>query len=166
MLVANKISKKNSEPVEKIATFLWDIWFFMNKKIWEAKHITPVVILDFSLKQMVEWQDAMKRKMILNSALHRSAVDRNIEWKVPELDWPKFNVDSLLYIGGTSFTLGMVIRYELGRFVKGKNLRIHGSTTVMEAEVRRVKEAICWIEELALHHIIIESDSSLILNSV
>lgn len=82
----------------------------------------------------------MKRKVILNSALPSPALDRNIKWKAPEKDWPKLNANASLYSGGTSFTIGMVIRDELGRFVKGKNLSIHESATVMEAEATGVKE--------------------------
>lgn len=55
----NKIGEEPHYTILKIATVLWGIWFVRNKKLWENKSITPDVIVDLSLKQVLDWQIAM-----------------------------------------------------------------------------------------------------------
>lgn len=78
----------------------------------------------------------------------------------------KLNVNASILDGGSLFTLGMVVRDYQGRFIKGKNMTVIGMTTMMEAEVRGVHEGIYLNEEMGLQHIIIKSDSELVVHGV
>ncbi|XP_074348373.1 uncharacterized protein LOC141687107 [Apium graveolens] len=61
--------------------------------------------------------------------------------------------------GELSYSVGMILRNEVGQFIQGKNMRFQGQVTVLEVEARGVEESIRWIEELGLHNVEIESDS-------
>lgn len=108
----------------------------------------------------------MKRKRDMNHVSSRPAMNNKIMWQPPYHSFLKLNVDDCLYIGGESFALGMVVRDEKGCFVTGKNMRVQGTITVMEAKARSVQEAISWIEEMGLHHVPVECDSELVVNAV
>ena len=69
-------------------------------------------------------------------------------------------------MGEDSFAVGMVLRNEHGEFVMGKNLRMAGQVTVMEAEAHGVYEALRWVDDLRLHQVVIESDSSLVVQAL
>lgn len=57
------------------------------------------------------------------------------------------------------FSLGMVVRDDKGKFIKGKNMKIYGSAFVIETEARGVQEAIRWIEDIGIRNVTIECDS-------
>ena len=48
-------------------------------------------------------------------------------------------------MGECMFSLGMVVRDVKGSFIMGKNLKIAGEVSVMEAEATRVLEAMKWL---------------------
>ena len=93
---------------------------------------------------------------------------RTVEWKSAENTWLKLDVDACFHEGDESFIVDMVIRDEYDQYVKGKNMRIYGSPTIiMEAEARGVQETLVWIEDLSsIHHVVIESDSEVVAKAV
>lgn len=91
---------------------------------------------------------------------------RSFTWRPPQEGCLKLNADASVFGGEMSFTLGMVLHDDHGQFVRGKNMKIQGSVTVMEAEARGVHEALNWIEELNVQKVSIESDSELVVKAV
>lgn len=75
-------------------------------------------------------------------------------------------MDASLHSGEFMFTLGLVVRDDRGLFIMGKNMKIVGELSVMEAEATRVYEAIKWINSTGLHHVVIESDSQLVVHDL
>ncbi|XP_017251076.1 uncharacterized protein LOC108221728 [Daucus carota subsp. sativus] len=162
----DKISREPSELIEKIATTLWGIWYARNLKIWEGKQLTPSIAMDMSVKQVKEWQEAMKRKNVVQSNPSNSVVSKNIKWTPPEQARFKMNVDASVFAGASAFNIGLIIRDDHGCFVQGKNMCFSGSVTVLEAEARGVQEAICWAEEMNMHYLVIETDSALVVEAM
>ncbi|XP_074362004.1 uncharacterized protein LOC141702214 [Apium graveolens] len=145
---------------ENVAMILWGIWFARNRKIWEGKIINPSTVVEISMKQKHDWQEAMKSKQLKTAALSMKPVekDNNIKWKPPREGWHNLNVDASLFTGELSYSVGTVLRNECGQFVQGKNMRFQGQVTVLEAEARGVEEGIRWIKDLGVHNVEIESD--------
>lgn len=56
MWLLEKLSNESNKN-----TVLWGVWFARNKKVWENKQLTPAVIVEMSYKQIIEWQEALKR---------------------------------------------------------------------------------------------------------
>lgn len=52
------------------------------------------------------------------------------------------------------------------RFVLGKNSRIECQVSAMEAEAYGVLEALHWIQELGFTQVVIENDSSLVIQAL
>lgn len=103
-------------------------------KVWDDQQMTPAVAMDISRKHIIDWQEALKRKKNLNQASPTFVIDKKVLWHPPDQGFVKLNVDAFLYIGEESFALGKVVRDEKGCFVKGKNMRLQGIVTVMDAE--------------------------------
>lgn len=76
------------------------------------------------------------------------------------------NINALVHSWLASFAIDMVIQDDLGSFVQGKNIRFAGSTSVMEVEAPGVQEALYWIDEIIAHHVIVKSDSLLVVNTL
>lgn len=134
----DRIKNENAETCELIAKVLWGIWFARNQKVWEGKNITPSVTLEISTKQIKEWQEAKKRKYVLNTVTRRDDMQEDMKWSPPSRGCFKLNVDASVVMGDSSYAVGMVIRDDRGRFVQGKNMRFLGMVTVLEAEARGV----------------------------
>lgn len=60
----------------------------------------------------------------------------------------------------------MVLRNEAGQFVMGKNMKIAGEVSVLEAEARGVYEALQWLKQLEIYNVVVESDSQVVVNAV
>lgn len=80
--------------------------------------------------------------------------------------WHKLNVDASVFKGQSSFTVRMVVRIYKGEFVVGMNKCIVGVATVLEAETVGVQEALCWIEGSIVRQVVVESDSSNVINAL
>lgn len=79
-----------------------------------------------------------------------------VQWEAPESGWLKLNVNASLFNEAISFTIGMVPRDERNTFICGKNMRLSGRDSVMQAEGVGALEALKWMEELGRHHILVE----------
>lgn len=64
--------------------------------------------------------------------------------------WMKLNVDASVYIGASSFTVGIVLRDHLGTFIAEKNLKSTGYVYVLEVEAIGMQEALSGLETRGL----------------
>lgn len=70
-------------------------------------------------------------------------------------------MDASLFVGNSSYSVGMILSDHKGEFCKAKNLRKEGEVAVFEAETQGVLEALRWIVEIGINDVEIESDSML-----
>ncbi|XP_074327339.1 uncharacterized protein LOC141665258 [Apium graveolens] len=140
------ISKGSSDMAQAAAIVLSSIWFAKNKKVWEDKTINPAVTVDICRRQVHDWNQ--------------------VSWKPPEEGYLKLNVDAGLTKGENMFTVGMTIRDDKGHFVTGKNMKIVGQVSVLEAEARGVREAINLVNNIGLQHVVIESDAQVVVQAL
>lgn len=87
-------------------------------------------------------------------------------WEPPDSGRMKLNVDASVKEGESHYFVGMVIRNEVGQFVMGRNQKVAGQVNVLEAEAYGVLNALHWIQELQLNQVVIESDSSLVVQAL
>ncbi|WOH16655.1 hypothetical protein DCAR_0936213 [Daucus carota subsp. sativus] len=135
-------------------------------KVWEHKVVTPSMAMQWSAKQISQWQKVQKYKLTTGDASRRSKQDVTNYWKAPEPGKLKINVDASVHAGTSSFALGMVLRDQNGGFCKAKCSRHEGEVTVFEAEAFGVVEALKWIMELGIMNVELESDSLLTVQAV
>ena len=135
------LSKAPEETLIKISTVLWSIWFARNKQIFENKNMPSAVGISWSKKHIDEWQAANKKPVILQNS-GESSTAGSIKWKPPEVDQLKINVDVALSTGQNSYAVGMVIRNHHSQYRAGKTMRFAGMVSVLEAELKRILEAI------------------------
>lgn len=163
----DKLETEPGDNLVKIATVLWAIWFARNQKIFEGKQLTPDSVMQWSSKQISEWQVAQKKRRC-NTLRHSSELN-NVEmrWCPPAAGELKVNVDASVHTGQYHFSVGMVVRDHMGQYVRGKTMRFEHGASVLEAELVGIVEALKWIEEASLTMpITLESDSLLSINAI
>lgn len=116
------------------------------------------------MHQVAQWREARKcgLKVIQNAPVQRFEAN----WKAPSEGRLKLNVDASVVPGMPSFSLGLLIRDTRGTFIQAKTMRIAGSYSVMEAEVRGILEALVWLQELDLQNVDIEYDCLVAVNAL
>lgn len=116
------------------------------------------------MHQVAQWREAKKcgLKIIQNAPVQSFEA----RWKAPTKGRFKLNVDASIFSGMPSFTLGLLIRDHRGTFIQAKTMRIVGSNSVMEAEVRGILEALVWLQELDMQNVDIECDCLLAVNAL
>ncbi|XP_074346115.1 uncharacterized protein LOC141684873 [Apium graveolens] len=130
-----KLSTESGDSLVKIATILWAVWFARNQKIFEGKLLTPEFAMQWSSRQISEWQLA-QRKHCPNIRPTRSSSNQEVnKWCPPATGELKVNVDVSVYEGEDFFSIGMVMRNHQGQYVKGKTVRFGECVSVMEAEL-------------------------------
>ncbi|KAL8132750.1 hypothetical protein AgCh_008290 [Apium graveolens] len=136
--LVNKLNSKESDKLITITKVLSGIWFARNKKIWEEKVLEASMVMEMSSKQIDAWQE----------------VNSKTKFGIPVKE------------GDPYFTVGTVIRDEHSKFIMGKNLKIAGCVQVLEAEAYGVLQALYWVQEMNLQQVVIESDSSLVVQAL
>ncbi|KAL8149291.1 hypothetical protein AgCh_006337 [Apium graveolens] len=160
------IRRENADTVQNMVVVLSGIWFVRNKKVWESKDLTPTITMALSTKMVQEWEEANKCRSRSSHRQSDLATDEQVKWQPPEVLFYKLNVDASLYSGEFMFSLGLVVRDANGHFIVGKNMRFAGERSVMEAETLGVYEAINWVLSTGLHHVVIETDSQLVVHAL
>ena len=67
------------------------------------------------------------------------------KWTPPEEGELKLNVDASMFPGTNIFSIGMLIRYHQGSFLRERTLRLPAPTSVFEAEAIGVMEVLSWM---------------------
>lgn len=161
-----KFASEPQEVSDKIATTLWGIWYARNAKVWDNKYLTPALTIEGSTRQVTEWQEAQKKIVRNRSSGSKCSHSMNVKWQAPDIEKLKLNVDASVFVGHSSFAVGMIIRDHNGCFIQAKNLRRAGEVPVFEAEAMGILEALSWLQTLALSDVVIESDSLLTVNAL
>lgn len=87
-----------------------------------------------SSNHIKEWRDAVRKQrhgVFINRDLIRSEESK---WSPPVEGQYKINVDASVFQGMDSYSVGLVMRDHEGKFLEGRNMRIAGSVSVLEAE--------------------------------
>ncbi|XP_074376719.1 uncharacterized protein LOC141718237 [Apium graveolens] len=146
-----KLSSGGSEEIITIATGLLGIWNSRNMRMWDNKVLTPALAMEWSKKQVIV------------STVNQAAVRT---WIAPQEGEFKLNVDASITEGLSFFTVGMVIRNHAGQFVQGRNAKIAGDISVLEAEALGVLEVLSWLRTLPDMKVHVESDSLTVVNAI
>ncbi|XP_017217191.2 uncharacterized protein LOC108194764 [Daucus carota subsp. sativus] len=164
--VLGRLESETSEVQLKLAKVLWGIWNARNFKVWEHKVVTPSIAMQWSDRQISQWQEVRKKQMRHGPNEPQQHQPVGSRWVAPAVNRIKVNMDASVVSGAHSFSLGLIIRDHQGEFITAKNLRYPGEITVFEAEVRGILEAVTWLEELQLSGVDIETDSLLAVKAL
>lgn len=115
-----KLGSASQEELILIARVLWGIWFFRNKKVWDAKTVNNMVAMDWSAKFFADWKMARACSVETASGSRVSRPQYSHRWTPPASGVLKMNVDAAITAGADSFTIGIIVRDSEGRFVNGK----------------------------------------------
>lgn len=87
-----------------------------NKRVWEGKHITSGIMMDMSLKQILDWKTYLLREKKTTLAGGCIVARHVVKCESPMVGWLKLNVDASVFSEATSFSVGMVLRDDQENF--------------------------------------------------
>lgn len=118
-----KLEMETQQNIIRIATVLWGIWVARIKVIWEEKHITSSLAIEWSSKYISEWKFVVQKynKPKVSESVS-SGTSGESRWKTPVDGQIKLNVDASAFEGVNSYSIGMVLRDNHG--VGGKTMRL------------------------------------------
>lgn len=156
-----------SEARDKVVRMIMilGIWNARNMRVWDSKIVPPELAMQWSVKQITQWQEVQVQK-VKTVNVQICQADAAIRWLVPVAGGYKVNVDASVFARTSSFSIGMVLRDHVGGFCTARNLRKGAKVTVFEAEARGVLEAIRWIMEMGITNVVVECDSLLVVQSL
>lgn len=161
--VLKKLTDAPVDEVVKVCVVLWGIWYWRNKKVWENRVVSPELAMEGSFRLVKDWKEA-RGSRVLGSQNSSTRIQRQAcSWFPPVEGVLKVNVDASVFPDSDFFSVGMLIRDHKGVFVAGRVIRLPAPTSVFEAEIVGVKEALSWIaaEHLDRGSWQIETDSLL-----
>lgn len=156
----------NAEVMANMAKVLWGIWSARNLIVWEGKNMTADIAMQWSNKQVLQWQDIQKTKEKHVASNKRSCAQNSTRWKPPDPGILKVNVDAAVKQGSSQYGVGMVLRDQEGKFCKARVICHAGEVGVVEAETKGILEALAWATQLGISKVVVESDSWLSVQAV
>nr|DAD25053.1 TPA_asm: hypothetical protein HUJ06_026517 [Nelumbo nucifera] len=139
---------------------LWSIWSQRNSKLWRNNFKLPDHVVTGSLQLLHDWKQAQIQKrlgMVIN--LNHQG-DGN--WRAPPLGSFKCNVDAASFTSSNFTGFGIVIRDELGAFMKGYTSIVPGLFVLKEGEVMVLIAAIKWVTSMDIHNVVFETDALMV----
>ena len=143
-LALNKLETSSYVESIKLATILWGIWFWRNKKVWEDRIVPANTAMELAFNTVHEWRKARKQEE--PASTNRSNADSlsNRKWRPPPQGMLKVNIDAAVF--PQSEILGWY-------GCEGSQWYVHCSKsyvsstvgTILEAESIGVREALSWI---------------------
>nr|DAD19322.1 TPA_asm: hypothetical protein HUJ06_020785 [Nelumbo nucifera] len=136
---------------------LWSIWSQRNSKLWRNNFKLPDHDVTGSLQLLHDWKQAQIQKrlgMVIN--LNHQG-DGN--WRAPPPGSFKCNVDATSFTSSNLTGFGIVIRDELGAFVKGYTSTVPGLFVLKEGEVMALIAAIKWGTDMDIQNVVFETDA-------
>ncbi|CAN0886231.1 Putative ribonuclease H protein At1g65750 [Linum grandiflorum] len=140
----------------KILTGIWSIWRERNNRIWNNK-TTPIdMVLQGSNQYLQDWKAAQAR-LPPNQTI--TAPPLCPKWHPPPTGYLKCNVDVATFATHHKTGWGMAIRDDLGHILHYRMSLRDGDIPVNDGEAIAMLDAIHWLTDLDLHHVILEGDS-------
>lgn len=142
------LQRLSGEPQDvkvQIAMVLWGIWSIRNLKVWDSKAIRAHLAMEWSRKDIVEWQEARKIKLGRNNSKMQGGNQSIGRWVAPQVGKLKLNVDASVFPGTSFFSVGMILRDHQGLFIKVRSARCAGEVSVFEAKAWGVLKALKWL---------------------
>ena len=155
--------------MSSLATIWWSIWFFRNQRIFKNDKSSKYKIVEFIIRQHINWQAAKvvnKGISSFKTRQHSNEVrkKKNTKWEKPSRDTFKLNFDGSLR-GNKSAATGYVIRDHDGNIISMKGESVSKST-VIGAEASAVRRGIIEAKRLRIRDISIEGDSLSVINAL
>ncbi|KAK2435146.1 putative mitochondrial protein [Trifolium repens] len=146
-----------------ISSLCYHIWKARNMLIFQQKDIPVMVVVNKASQDLLEYTKQMEKGSTRHGAnnLPRS---NEIKWSPPPSIALKINVDAHCK-GDGRWGLGWVVRNG-DRICLGAAIQIVQARNVLEAEAKGLEEVLRSIHRFSDHNIIVELDSSTVVNAI
>jgi ribonuclease HI len=155
----------NKESIQMIFSITYSIWFTRNKKVFQNINIPVSEALNQALQHLREYHHHDTGTRPTSSSPTALGNQNDISWSLPPRNFLKLNVDSHLH-GSGQWGFGMILRSDDGRCVGSMTKVLKGWEDATLAEAVGISEAVNWIGNQKLNHVIIETDAEIIVKSI
>ncbi|KAL9411480.1 hypothetical protein AB3S75_045140 [Citrus x aurantiifolia] len=133
MLSVELALSRGKEDLAQIIAVCWVVWHERNLSVLEGNQNSPQITAARATT-IVESYRRIKQPKNLAMLTQRQLENKN--WKLPQKNWFKVNVDAVVKMSDLEAGLGVVIRDSSGKIVSAAVLRIRfrGNVACMEAE--------------------------------
>lgn len=121
--------------------------------------------LNQALQHLREYQHHITKIRPTSSSPTALGDRNNISWSFPPQNFLKLNVDAHLH-GDSHWGFGMILRSDDGRCVRSVTKVLKGWEDATLAETIGISEAVKWIDNQKLNHVIIEIDAEIIVKAI
>jgi ribonuclease HI len=163
--LANLIQSTDKEDTSKIIAIIYQIWHARNCLIFQNRDIPAMQVVHSAMTSYQETQAFVTRSKQSTNPSATGVRGHNIYWTPPPKQALKLNVDAHP-CGDGLWGLGLVLRSERGKCVGAMTKVACGSDNVVDGEAYGLNAALDLLDGFPDTQIIIEMDSSSIVNAV
>ncbi|WCJ19123.1 hypothetical protein M5689_001426 [Euphorbia peplus] len=147
---------------------IWCIWYARNLWVWSHSRIDGDNLLHMACTMLHNWQEVQGRPIITcGSVPQQTAAESGVQaitrWNKPPRRFFKVNVDASLVVGSGFLGIGGIIRDDAGIFCGAFSRKVRGNFSVREGEALGIREALSWVKNKSLEHVILESDAAFVV---
>lgn len=157
------IMGNNSEAIQLSCVILWSLWKNRNDVIWKNLRKWPSAIVNLAGSFLAQWQHA---QILINGDLLSDQNSGVVSWCKPACGWLKCNVDGAVFSSESKLGFGMVLRNSEGTMIAARCGSILGPADSVLAEAVSFREALSWLKRLGASQVIVESDSSMLIQAI
>nr|DAD46191.1 TPA_asm: hypothetical protein HUJ06_004421 [Nelumbo nucifera] len=154
------LAETDYDKSRRACMVLWSIWSQRNSKLWKNNFKLPDHAVTGSLQLLHDWKQLQIQKrlgMVIN--LNHQG-DGN--WRAPPPGSFKCNVDAASFTSSNLTGFRIVLRDELGAFMKGYTSTVPGLFVSKEGEVMALIAAIKWVTSMDIQNVVFEIDALIV----
>lgn len=121
--------------------------------------INNVVAMNCNAKCFTDWRNAKASRATLLTEGVKPCHPLSYKWIPPKPGTFKFNTNAVVKVGSENFSVGLILRDQMGSFVPGKVICVKMVSSVFEVEAFSIHEGLQWLLSLSYQVVEVESDS-------
>jgi ribonuclease HI len=156
-------SNEDKATAGRFAVMAWILWSNRNSKVWDEIS-EPGHVLGF--KALKFWDDWIMVQQLQQGTTTSEQQQYNTRWEKPMFGWFKCNVDAAFHQNSNKTSTGWCVRDHLGQFVMAGTTWINGSCSIVEGESIALLEALKYMHQRGITHVIFETDSKSVVDAI
>ncbi|KAM6557117.1 hypothetical protein CsatB_004136 [Cannabis sativa] len=152
--------------LEEAIMVSWAVWKARNELLWNKNVTTAVEVINSARTVLNQWKSAAANRFSPLPAVINDTSNLSNNWTPPAAGFLKVNTDGALFSASNSFGLGGLARDANGQFIEAFCLHKPGCVQPSLVEAFGVKEALSWIKTKGWEHVILETDSLVVVQAL
>uniref|UniRef100_A0A803PB72 RNase H type-1 domain-containing protein n=1 Tax=Cannabis sativa TaxID=3483 RepID=A0A803PB72_CANSA len=144
----------------------WVIWKARNELLWNKNVTTVAEVINTAKTVLNQWKTTSSNRFSPLSAVINNTSNNSTNWTAPAAGFLKVNVDGAVFAASDCYGLGGLARDANGHLIEAFCLHKAGCVQPSLVEAIGVKEALSWIKKKGWEHVILETDSLVVVQAL